>query len=82
MTMKYSTEPLPIWALSYLINSDPSGLNDEDIAIIDKWCEENNISVVCTASDKEGEECEPYFTHYSAFGLPTDVIDCHVIVYQ
>ncbi len=78
--MEYSIERIPTWALCYLINSDPSGLNEEDTETVDKWCNENKISVVCTAYDKEGE-CEPYFTHYPAFGLPTDVIDCNVTVY-
>lgn len=79
--MEHSIERIPTWALCYLINSDPSGLNEEDFEMIDKWCNENNISVVCTASDKEGESEESYFTHYPAFGLPTDVVDCNVIIY-
>lgn len=78
--MTYSTEPIPTWALCYLINSDPSGMTDEEINEVDTWCKDNGISVVCTASDKEGES-EPYFTHYPAFGLPCDVIDCNVIIY-
>jgi len=28
---------LPIWASSYLINSDPSGLEDDDIQLIDDF---------------------------------------------
>lgn len=79
--MEYSTEKIPTWALCYLINSDPSGLTDKEIAMVDRWCENNRISVVCTASGQEGEETEPYFTHYTAFGLPSDVMDCNVIVY-
>ena len=78
--MEYSIERIPTWALCYLINSDPSGLNEEDIKMIDKWCKENGISVLSTASDQEGES-EPYFTHYPAFGLPTDVVDCNVSIY-
>jgi len=78
--MQYTTEPIPTWALCYLINSDPSGLTDEEISMVDEWCKTNGVSVVCTASDQEGES-EPYFTHYPAFGLPTDVTDCNVIIY-
>jgi len=48
--------------------------------MVDEWCKTNSVSVVCTASDQEGES-EPYFTHYPAFGLPTDVTDCNVIIY-
>ena len=79
--MEYSIEPIPTWALCYLINSDPSELTDENIETVDKWCKENGISVLSTASDQEGENSEPYFSHYPAFGLPTDVVDCHVIIY-
>lgn len=76
--MDFTTTPIPTWALCYLINSDPSGLTDEEIAMIDKWSVENNVMTVCTASEQEGE-CFPYFTHYPAFGLPTEVIDCNVM---
>lgn len=78
--MEYSIKPIPTWTLPYLINSDPSGLNEEEIESIEKWCRENHLSVLGTATDEEGE-CEPYFTHYPAFGLPADVMDCHVIIH-
>lgn len=78
--MEYSIEPIPTWALLYLINSDPSGLNEEEIGSIEKWCRESHLSVLGTATDEEGE-CGPYFTHYPAFGLPADVMDCHVIIH-
>lgn len=76
--MDFTTTPIPTWALCYLINSDPSGLTDEEITMIDKWSAENNVMTVCTASEQEGE-CFPYFTHYPAFGLPTEVVDCNVM---
>lgn len=76
--MERTTEKIPTWALCYLINSDPTGLTDEDIRMIDEWYERNKVTIVCTASDLEGN-CNPYFTHYPAFGLPTDVIDCDVL---
>ncbi|WP_418683213.1 DUF6926 domain-containing protein [Alistipes putredinis] len=25
-------------------------------------------------------KCFPYFSHYPAFGLPAEVVDCHVMV--
>lgn len=76
--MDFTTTPIPTWALCYLINSDPTGLTDEEIAMIDQWTTENNVLTVCTASEQEGE-CFPYFTHYPAFGLPTEVVDCNVM---
>lgn len=79
--MEYSIRPIPTWALCYLINSDPGELDNEDIETVDKWCKENGISVLSTTSDQEGESSESYFTHNPAFGLPTDVVDCNVIIY-
>ena len=77
--MELTTEPIPTWALCYLINGDPTGLTDEEIAMVDKWYELNKVEIVSTASDQEGE-CYPYFTHFPAFGLPTEVIDCNVVM--
>lgn len=76
--MALTKERIPTWALCYLINSDPTGLTDEEIEMVDKWYEQNMVEVVCTASGHEGE-CNPYFTHYPAFGLPAEVIDCNVL---
>lgn len=77
--MRFTTEKIPTWALCYLINGDASGLTDEDIAIADKWCEVNNVTSVCAPDTQEGE-CSPYFTHCPAFGLPSDVVDCQVMI--
>lgn len=78
--MDYTIERIPTWALCYLINSDPTGLTDEEIAMIDRWYAENNVTDICTAIGQEGE-CYPYFTHYPAFGLPAEVVDCHVMIH-
>ena len=77
--MEFSTEPIPIWALCYLINDDRSGLTDEEIAMIDKWYTDNKVMSVTTATEEDGE-CYPYFSHYPAFGLPTEVVDCSVMM--
>ena len=77
--MRFPTEKIPTLALCYLITGDASGLTDEDIAIADKWCEVNNVTAVCAPDTQEGE-CSPYFTHCPAFGLPSDVVDCQVMI--
>lgn len=33
--MEFFIEPIPTWALCYLINGDPTGLTDDEIAMID-----------------------------------------------
>ena len=75
-----ATEPIPTWALCYLINGDPTGLTDDEIAMIDKWYADNKVQTVTTASEAEGES-NPYFSHFPAFGLPAEVTDCHVMTF-
>ncbi len=72
-------EAIPTWALCYLFNSDATGLTDEEIALIDQWYTENKVMGITTATEQEGE-CFPYFSHCPAFGLPAEVVDCHVMV--
>ena len=76
--MEFFIEPIPTWALCYLINGDPIGLTDNETAMIDKWYADNKVQTVTTASEAEGA-CHPYFSHFPAFGLPTEVTDCHVM---
>lgn len=77
--MDFTVEPIPTWALCYLINGDSEGLTETDKALADEWWEQNNVVTVSPASDEEGNS-HPYFTHYPAFGMASDVMDCHVMV--
>ena len=65
-------ESIPVWALCALINNDYSGLEDEDITLIDKWLETSGYTYVCCPDDDE----EIYFSGFPAFGFASDVIDC------
>jgi len=78
--MEFMTEPIPTWALCYLINGDHIGLTDDEIAMIDKWYADNKVQTVTTVSEDEGE-CHPYFSHLPAFGLASEVVDCIVMTY-
>lgn len=71
---KISTEEIPTYALPYLINGDPTGLDDEDIKNADRFCE-SFCSKGALIFDPNGE---PYFSHCPAFGLASDVIDCDI----
>ena len=44
--MNFTIECIPTWALCYLINSDPTGLTDEEIEMIDKWHTANNVMIL------------------------------------
>ena len=77
--MEFTIEKIPVWAVCYLINGTTDNLSDEDKAIIDKWWEQNNVVTVSPATDEEGRS-HPYFSHFPAFGLGSDVIDCNVMM--
>lgn len=77
--MEFTIEKIPVWAVCYLINGTTDNLSDEDKAIIDKWWEQNNVVTGSPATDEEGSS-HPYFSHFPAFGLGSDVIDCNVMM--
>ena len=73
--MERTIEKIPTYALCALINDDWTGLDDEDINNIKYWRTKNNIAVICPVNDEE------FFTHYPAFGLACDVLDCICEIY-
>lgn len=77
--MEFMTEPIPAWALCYLINDDRSGLTEEEVAMIDSWYTANKVVTITISSEEDGES-HPYFSHYPAFGLPTEVVDCTIML--
>lgn len=74
--MKTTLERIPTWALCYLINGDSTGLESNEIETIREWIYDNKIlDVLPPKSDDEG-----YFTHYPAFGLACDVVECECVL--
>lgn len=70
---------IPSWAMCYLINGEDSALDAEDKKLVDDWVEkmrEGGRIDICYS--KEGAEA--YFCSHPAFGLPSDVEDCDVVV--
>lgn len=65
---------IPAWALCYIVNDDPSALEDEDIKAVDDFYRENNIRSISVLDYDQ----DPYFTHHPAFGLACNVVDCAV----
>lgn len=68
-----TTEKIPTWAISAIINDDRTGLEDSEIDMIEKWFESTGYDYVCTPNG------EPYFSPYPAFGLASDVYDCECV---
>ena len=80
--MKIDTyqEDLPDYSLSYLINGDASGLDDDDIKNIDEFMEyyynladQLNGNVVIDVVSEEG-----FFTSYPAFGLACNCYESNI----
>ena len=80
MKIKTYQENLPNYCLSYLINGDESGLNDEDIKNTDDFMQQfydeaselNGSVVVDVKSD------EYSFNPFPAFGLACDTYECNI----
>jgi hypothetical protein len=83
----YIKEDVPEWALSYLVNSDASGLEDEEIEEIDDWynhmasrlMEQYPCVVDLVFNDEEyyGDN----FTPYPAFGKACNTVQCAFVAY-
>jgi hypothetical protein len=67
----FCKESVPTWALCALINGDFTGLEDEDITLVEKWLKTTGYTVI-----SPDDESESYFDPFPAFGLATDCIDC------
>ena len=74
----------PQWALSYVVNNDPSGLSDDDIAGADQW-----LSKKSDALDLDGEEFSCFdfgedtgFYAFPAFGMGCDCVHYEIWGYK
>lgn len=77
-------DDFPQWALCYVVNSDPSGLSDEDIAEVDQW-----LAKKSDVLDLDGAEFGHFafgedtgFYHYPAFGLGCDCVHWEIWGYK
>lgn len=53
---------IPDWSLPYLVNGDPSGLEDDDVKTVDEWVNKNKVEIV-NPTDEHDE-----FTRNAEFG--------------
>lgn len=65
---------VPSYALPYLVNGDTSGMEPDEVAMIDKWAEAHISSM---SHISVGEEFG--FSTRPAFGLPCDCTVCEVV---
>lgn len=81
-TISEYKENIPNYAMSHLINNDSSGLNEDEIELIDKYmkqfyneAKENSGYVIIDYT----ENCSN-FTHFPAFGLACDTTECIIMI--
>lgn len=68
-----SIERIPTWSLGYIINGDATGLENEEIELVDKFIRDNKV--VCVSCDND----DTYFSSCPVFGLACEVAECTVI---
>lgn len=70
---------IPVWAMSYLINNDASGLEDGEIQQVDEFmaCYYAMGHVIIGTPDENH-----YFSTCPAFGLPCDVFECTILIME
>lgn len=64
---------IPDWSLSYLVNGDSSGIEDEDKKIVDDWYKRNNIILVNPIDGTEED-----FIAHPEFGGGSSCMVCYV----
>ena len=80
---KHEGLAVPSYALSYLVNADDSGLENNDRDNIDTWYQQFlNEAKAAGGSVIFGVEGsgESYFTWSPEFGLACDVTDCTILI--
>lgn len=69
----------PYLEFRYIINGDTTGLNEDEIKMIDDLFHKQRIELVCPVEDNEETGRQPYFSTFPFFGLSAEVEDCLVI---
>ena len=72
-------EPIPTWALCYIINGDATGLTDEEIVMVDSWVKDSGYEIITPCEDEKGEFFNS-FCSCPAFGAPCDCTECWCMV--
>ena len=70
---------IPVWAMSYLIDGDASGLEGFEKKQVDGFMKTYEAMGIVTVGYNENEE--PFFCSHPAFGLACAVLDCDINVY-
>ena len=74
-TIDQDTVNLPVWALPYVVNADPSGLEEGEKRMVNRWWRSLQrpgliVEVVPTNAS--------FFSHRPAFGLACEVVEATI----
>lgn len=74
--LDYEVLSIPEWSLPSLVNGDRTGLDEEELNLLDDFL--NRYKFVDWVTDDEtGEMKEAYFTWRPEFGPACDCYDCY-----
>ena len=59
-------EKIPDWAIVYMMYGDESGLDEEDVKLVDIWMKKNGLKSLVGVEDDSYDD----FSAHPAFGLP------------
>lgn len=63
-------EKIPDWALVYMMYGDESGLDEEDVKLVDVWMKKNGLKSLVGVEDDSYDD----FTAYPAFGFASATV--------
>ena len=75
---KVTTEKIPVWAMAYMEYGEEASydLTPDEMKMADDFIAQFNGGVVIDW------KYDQYFTSYPAFGLPCDVVDADIYVFN
>ena len=74
MKPTFEKKSVPTWALCYLINGDKTGLEDDEIRMVNDWMDRAGVAWVCPPEEEDGGES---FEIFPEFGEATMVVPCY-----
>lgn len=83
MTISEYTElAVPDYALSYLVNGDSSGIDDDDKKTIDEWYQQfiDEAQAVSGHIIFDASSEDSYFTWDPEFGLACECCNCTILI--
>lgn len=75
--MELGLEKVPVYALAYVVDGDPTGLSKRQVKKIDRLLLSQDVELVLPLMG--GDDWLPYYSSTPWFGRPCEVVDCEVV---